>query len=109
MRHPAIPNVERDASAAAIAASGLLDLARLSPREKGLRYRETAERMLATLSARYIDRRPESEGILQHAVGSRPHNSEVDVGLVYADYYFVEALLRQRGIYTTAEAVRTAQ
>jgi unsaturated chondroitin disaccharide hydrolase len=97
LRHPGIPNVERDASAAAIAASALLDLARSVPREQARRYRGVAERILATLSAQYVDHRPASGAILRHAVGGRPQNSEVDVGLVYADYYFVEALLRERG------------
>ncbi len=41
---------------------------------------------------------PESAAILAHSVGGRPQNSEVDVGLVYADYYYVEALLRLKGL-----------
>lgn len=97
LRHPDIPNVERDASAGAIAASGLLELSRLTSGERSSLYRETAERILATLSASYVDARS-AGAILQHAVGSRPHNSEVDVGLVYADYYFIEALIRDRSI-----------
>ncbi len=34
--------------------------------------------------------------ILKHSVGSLPHNSEIDVPLIYADYYFLEALLRYK-------------
>ena len=97
LRHPDIPNVGRDASAAAIAASGLLELSRLTSGESASRYREVAERILSTLSARYVDTGT-GGAILQHAVGSRPHNSEVDVGLVYADYYFIEALSRERAL-----------
>jgi unsaturated chondroitin disaccharide hydrolase len=37
--------------------------------------------------------------VLAHSVGGRPFNSEIDVGIIYADYYFVEALLRQRGVF----------
>lgn len=37
--------------------------------------------------------------MLAHSVGGRPFNSEVDVGIIYADYYFIEALLRQRGVF----------
>jgi unsaturated chondroitin disaccharide hydrolase len=99
MRHPAIPFVERDASAAAIAASALYDLSRQSSGENAKRYREVADRIVRTLSSEYLSEGTPLASILQHAVGNRPQNSEVDVGLVYADYYFVEALLRRRGLY----------
>jgi hypothetical protein len=33
--------------------------------------------------------------ILDHSVGSIPHGVEIDVPLVYADYYFLEALYRK--------------
>jgi len=36
--------------------------------------------------------------ILKHSVGSIPGNSEVDVPLTYADYYFIEALMRYRDL-----------
>lgn len=97
--HPAIPNTERDASAGTIAASGLLDLARRSSGDRSTRYRGVAERILRTLSSQYLTGGTPAASILAHSVGGRPQNVEVDVGLVYADYYFVEALLRQRGIY----------
>lgn len=96
LRHPQIPFVERDASAGAIAASGLLALARQTGNPK---YRETAERILRTLSSTYLTKDTKQSSILAHSVGGRPQNSEIDVGIVYADYYFVEALLRQRGIF----------
>jgi hypothetical protein len=98
-QHPNIPNVERDASAAAIAASGLFDLARRSTGAAAERYRASAERILASLIAGYTTAGTPSAAVLQHAVGQRPQGVEIDVGLVYADYYFVEALLRYRGIY----------
>jgi hypothetical protein len=99
LRHPEIPFVERDASAGAIAASALLDLSRRSSEPKRSLYREAAERILRTLSAQYLTEGTSLASILAHSVGGRPQNSEVDVGLIYADYYLVEALLRQRGIY----------
>jgi unsaturated chondroitin disaccharide hydrolase len=98
-RHPNIPWVERDASAAAIAASGLLDLARNSKGDKATVYRQAALRMLKTLSSMYLTEGTAQSSILAHAVGGRPQNVEIDVGLIYADYYFVEALLRARGTY----------
>ena len=36
--------------------------------------------------------------ILMHSVGSIPHNSEIDVPLNYADYYFLEALKRRKDL-----------
>nr|MBA3404679.1 DUF4861 family protein [Gemmatimonadaceae bacterium] len=97
--HPGIPNVERDASAAAIAASGLLELSRHTKGAESQRFRRNAERIIGSLSAAYLTEGTGSQAILAHSVGNRPHNGEVDVGLVYADYYFVEALLRLKGIY----------
>jgi len=97
--HPGIPNVERDASAAAIAASGLLELSRHTKGAESQRFRRNAERIISSLSATYLTEGTGSQAILAHSVGNRPQNGEVDVGLVYADYYFVEALLRLKGIY----------
>lgn len=99
LRHPQIPNIERDASAGAIAASALLDLSRRVSGGKSKEYRQVAERILRTLSLQYLTDKSPMASVLAHSVGGRPQNSEVDVGLVYADYYFVEALLRQRGMY----------
>jgi len=51
--------------------------------------------MLRSLcSAPYLAEGTISHGILNHAVGSKPANSEVDVSLIYADYYFIETLIR---------------
>jgi unsaturated chondroitin disaccharide hydrolase len=99
LRHPSIPNVERDASSAAIAASGLLDLARWTDEPTAERYRNAATRILTTLASSYLAEGTSSAAILQHSVGQRPQNLEVDVGLVYADYYFVEGLLRRYGLF----------
>ncbi len=97
--HPDIPRVERDASAGAIAASALLDLSRQVSRSDSARYRVAAERTLAALAADYLTEGTSSAAILLHSVGQRPQNAEIDVGIVYADYYFIEALLRLRGIW----------
>lgn len=84
---------KRDASAAAIAASGLLELSTYG--DNG--YRAAADRILATLQRDYIAPR-NAASILAHAVGNMPEGTEVDVGLSYGDYYFVEALLRRRAL-----------
>lgn len=98
-RHPSIPFTERDASAAAIAASGMYDLARRVGGESRERYRAAADRMLLSLTARYMAPSTPNGAILRHSTGNRPQGGEIDVGLVYADYFFIEALLRQRGTF----------
>jgi len=88
-----IPHTERDASAASIAASRLLELAKLSSGDAAARYLAAAGHILTTLSTQCLSTGTSSAAILQHAVGARPH-SQVDVGIVYAYYYFVESLMR---------------
>jgi unsaturated chondroitin disaccharide hydrolase len=93
---PDIPDAKRDASAAAIMASALLELSSFAKGEKSELYFNTAEMILATLSSEaYLAKKGENGNfILKHSVGHLPANSEVDVPLTYADYYFIEALLR---------------
>ncbi|MDB4915215.1 MAG: glycosyl hydrolase family 88 [Gemmatimonadetes bacterium] len=98
-KDPAIPNAPRDASAAAIAASGLYDLARKSDAASAERYRGAADRITESLALRYMASPTASGAILSHSTGQLPQHAEVDVGIVYADYYFVEALLRRKGIF----------
>jgi unsaturated chondroitin disaccharide hydrolase len=98
-RDPSIPRSERDASAAAIAASGLYDLARFGDVGAKDRYRAAADRILASLASSYVAPPSARGAILAHSTGARPAKSEVDVGIVYADYFFVEAMLRQRGLF----------
>ncbi|HUP88253.1 MAG TPA: alginate lyase family protein, partial [Longimicrobiales bacterium] len=87
--------VLRDASAAAIAASGLLELSTYVEKQSSVKYRSTADRILSALSSSQY-RSTDGAALLKHSVGNMPGNSEVDVGIVYADYYYVEALLRQK-------------
>jgi len=103
---PGIPNEPRDASAGAIAASGLLELGGLveSPAERD-RYHKGAIAILEALSQPpYMIADQSSLGFLQHAVGSKPAGSEIDVSLIYGDYYFLEALLRYRRLTGGDEA-----
>ncbi|WP_160711604.1 glycoside hydrolase family 88 protein [Chitinophaga solisilvae] len=95
---PDIPNALRDVSAGAVAASALLELSRFTSKTEAQRYWTAAEKMLSSLcSPAYLAKEGENNHfILLHSVGSLPHNSEVDVPLTYADYYFVEALLRYK-------------
>jgi unsaturated chondroitin disaccharide hydrolase len=93
---PGIPQEPRDSSAGAVAASGLQELATLVPEPAArVKYRQAAERILDSLcSDEYLTRTTSMRSILRHATGSKPGNLEVDVALIYGDYYFVEALLR---------------
>lgn len=92
---PDIPQAKRDASAGAIAASALLELSQYS-QASGPRYFQAAEQMLHSLSSPvYRAAAGENQDfILRHSVGHFPAHSEVDVPLVYADYYYIEGLLR---------------
>jgi hypothetical protein len=84
----------RDASAAAIMASGLLELSTYVRGPDSVRYRGVAEHMLASLASPAYLAPNSASSLLLHSVGDRSRGTEVDVGIVYADYYFVEALLR---------------
>ena len=92
---PGIPDEPRDVSAAAIMASALYELCRYS--EKGAWYKEKADKIMESLGTVYASAPGENYGfILGHSVGARPMNSEVDVPMNYADYYYLEALLRKK-------------
>ncbi|MCU0403815.1 MAG: glycoside hydrolase family 88 protein [Chitinophagaceae bacterium] len=92
---PNIPKEERDVSAAAILASGLYELSLYT--QKGKYYRNTANKIVDALTKSYRSPLGENKGfILLHSVGSKPMKSEVDVPLNYADYYYLEALLRTK-------------
>lgn len=95
---PGIPNEEKDASAAAVAASALLELSTLVlDAQERKYYREMANKMLKSLAKNFLAK-DDNNAILLHSVGSKPHDSEVDVPIIYADYYFVEALLKEKNI-----------
>jgi len=95
---PGIPDEPRDASAGAITASALIELSGYVDKELSEKYLKIAETQLRTLaSPEYTAPIGENGGfILMHSVGSKAHNSEVDVPLTYADYYYVEALMRYK-------------
>ena len=90
---PASPDTPRDASAGAIIASALLELYGYVPNEA---YYATAEKIIRSLSgSEYLATPGENElFVLKHSTGSLPHGNEVDAPLIYADYYYLEALLR---------------
>jgi rhamnogalacturonyl hydrolase YesR len=91
---PGIPNEPRDASAAAIIASALYELSTYSKKED---YKKIADKILASLTNNYRAPLGTAKGfLLLHSTGNKPSNGEVDVPLMYADYYYLEALLRMK-------------
>ena len=91
---PDTPETPRDVSAASITASALIELSTLT--ENGQIYLNYAEKLLHSLSSdAYLAKAGTNQGfLLMHSVGSLPNGSEIDTPLNYADYYYLEALLR---------------
>lgn len=87
----------RDASAAAITSSALLELSGYLKDDK---YFNAAQNILMRLSTKdYLSKVGENGNfLLKHSVGSLPHGAEIDVPIIYADYYFLEALIRFRNL-----------
>ncbi|MGF9700120.1 glycoside hydrolase family 88 protein [Paenibacillus sp. MABNR03] len=95
-RLPSLEGQSRDSSAAAIAASGLLELASFVPEGEKRLYADAAERILRSLTENYaVWDQPEHESILLHATGSG--TSFIDVSLIYGDYYYLEAIAKLNG------------
>lgn len=112
MTHPSIPadkvplwdfnafaDAPKDASSAALIASSLIELAGFVP-EKRSNYLNFAEQQLLSLSSKKYSAEPGTNAnfILKHSVGNYPAGYEIDAPLSYADYYYVEALIRYRNI-----------
>lgn len=91
---PSLTQEPRDASAAAIIASALYELKNYSTNAK--QYKRTADKIIKSLAAQYRAEPGTHKGfILLHSTGHKPVNGEVDIPIIYADYYFLEALLRR--------------
>ena len=84
----------KDASAACIVASALLELSQYVDKENAKNYREAATAMLRDLSTDRYQSRSRNVSFLIHSTGHHPAGSEIDASIIYADYYYLEALLR---------------
>ena len=84
-------NAPKDASAACIVADALIELDTYAP---GKNYKKMAVRMLKDLSSKRYQSRNKNTAFLLHSTGHHPAGSEIDASIVYADYYYIEALLR---------------
>ncbi|WP_257666302.1 glycoside hydrolase family 88 protein [Parapedobacter tibetensis] len=91
---PDIPDAPRDASAAAIVASALLELCTFVDQPEKAVYRETAIAMLKSLSTHYHAGSVGKTALLQHVTGHKPNGTEINTSINYGDYYYLEALFR---------------
>lgn len=94
----------RDSSCAAIAACGMLEMAKYLPKDKAAFYYGMAKRMIKVLADQCaVKSREESNGILLHGTycKSSPYNTcpswGVDECVSWGDYYYMEALTRLKG------------
>lgn len=86
----------KDASAACVVASALLELSQYVGKRKARAYRNFALASLQQLSGSDYQSRRRNAAFLLHSTGHRPAGSEIDASIIYADYYYLEALLRLR-------------
>lgn len=93
---PDIPNEPRDVSAAAIMASAMIDIARESKDDDSKRnYFQWACKILSSLSTpAYLS--SDTDAFLTGSVTSKPAGLEVGVPIIYADFYFLEALIKAK-------------
>ncbi len=93
-----LDNEPRDTSAAACAASGLLEISAQLPEAEGRLYRNAAKRILDALTKTYFTgNRPNYEGLLVGATGHKPAGQNINVSLIYGDYFYVEAIAKLLG------------
>lgn len=100
---PGIPNALRDASAASIMASALIELSGYVNKPDAEKYIQAATIMLENLSSSQYKAAAGTNGgfLIKHCVGHKPQGTEVDVPLTYADYYFLEAMKRYKDLPAT--------
>ena len=84
----------KDASAACVVADALLELQGYVGGEQGEYYKQQAIDMLSCLSSEKYQSRKRNVSFLMHSTGHHPAGSEIDASIIYADYYYLEALLR---------------
>lgn len=94
---PNIPNEPRDASAAAIVSSALLELSQIEDdKNKADEYKAAAINMLIELSSDKYQSGDSASSFLLHSTGHWPNGSEIGASINYADYYYIEALVRYK-------------
>jgi unsaturated chondroitin disaccharide hydrolase len=92
---PNIPYEPKDSAAAAIAASGLLELNRVLGGDST--YLSVAKEILLVLAADYMNMDKDAlnqQGILLKGAVDVPRGSAIDESIIYGDHYFMEALFK---------------
>ncbi len=94
-KDPSIPNAPKDASASAITASALLEMSdNIKDTLLAKKYKNAAKAMIKELSTDKYLSKETNHAFLLHSTGNKPALKDIDVPIIYADYYFLEALLR---------------
>ena len=88
----------KDVSAACVVADALLELQQYVGGEKGEEYKQFALQTLAQLSTSKYQSGKKNVAFLMHSTGHHPAGSEIDACIIYADYYYLEALNRVKNI-----------
>lgn len=102
---PAIPNAPRDASAATLVASALYEMS-MYDKKRSAEFVKLADTILENVAKSYRNPLYTKYGfLLDHSTGNKPGNSEIDTPLNYADFYFIQALLRKHKLETTGKAL----
>ncbi len=95
----------KDASAACVVASALIELSGYVGEMKGIEYLQAATSMLAELSSEKYQSREKNVAFLMHSTGHHPAGSEIDASIIYADYYYIEALLRLKKLNNRSDTI----
>ena len=89
-----VKSAPKDVSAACIVADALLELQQYVDKEKCEEYRQFALQSLAQLSTDKYQSGKKNVAFLMHSTGHHPAKSEIDASIIYADYYYMEALVK---------------
>jgi rhamnogalacturonyl hydrolase YesR len=92
-----IPNAPRDASSAAVMASALIELYHFTNNKSYLDY---SNKVINSLSSdKYLlNNSVKAPFLLDHSTGNWPKKDEIDQPINYADYYFLEAIIRKQSL-----------
>ncbi|MDQ1234809.1 unsaturated chondroitin disaccharide hydrolase [Paenibacillus sp. SORGH_AS306] len=96
-RAPDEHRIAWDSSAAAIAASGLLELARHVPEQEQSFYQRAGELLVQGLYEQFSSRETGGEGLISKGTVHYPEQKYLNVSIIYGDYFFAEALVKLQG------------
>lgn len=91
------PDSVKDVSAACIVASALLELSDYVSADRATTYCDFATKTLSQLNSERYQSRDKNVSFLLHSTGHHPAGSEIDASIIYADYYYLEALIKLYG------------